>query len=119
VRGLLEALMREERAMYLETHFTSANGFYARDLLTLAGPVGDFKVPTKSVRRYFYTTNQLERLAKEIKRRTKVVEVFCGEGVVEKLLYLVLHQLNEAWGARRVRGFAEIQIGNYHVALTH
>jgi hypothetical protein len=33
VRGLLEALM-EERAMYLETHPTSANGYYTRDLLT-------------------------------------------------------------------------------------
>jgi putative transposase len=45
VRGLLEALMREERAMYLETHPTSANGYYTRDLLTLVGPVEDLKVP--------------------------------------------------------------------------
>jgi transposase-like protein len=73
----------------------------------------------RPVRRYLYTTNQLERLAKEVKRRTKVVEVFCGEGAVEKLLYLVLSRLDEAWGARRLRGFAEIQIGNHHVALTH
>jgi hypothetical protein len=48
VRGLLEALMREERAMYLETHPTSANGYYTRDFLTLVGPVGDFKVSTKA-----------------------------------------------------------------------
>jgi putative transposase len=72
----------------------------------------------RPVRRYLYTTNQLEGLAKEIKRRTKVVEVFCGEGAVEKLLYLVLSQLDEAWGVRRLRGFAEIQIANHHVALT-
>ena len=45
VRGLLEALMQEERAMYLETHPTSANGYYTRDLLTLVGPVEDLKVP--------------------------------------------------------------------------
>jgi len=44
VRGLLEALMQEERAMYLETHPTSVNGYYSRDLLTLVGPVGDLKV---------------------------------------------------------------------------
>jgi transposase-like protein len=31
----------------------------------------------KPIRRYLYTTNLLERLAKEVKRRTKVVEVFC------------------------------------------
>jgi len=73
----------------------------------------------KPIRRYLYTTNLLERLAKEVKRRTKVVEVFCDEGAVENLLYLVLSQLDEAWGERRLRGFAEIQIGNYHVALTH
>ena len=43
VRGLLEAVMQEERAMYLETHLTSANGYYTRDLLTLVGPVEDLK----------------------------------------------------------------------------
>jgi len=46
-QSLLEALMGEEWAIYLETHPTSTNGYYTRDLLTLAGPVGDFKVPTK------------------------------------------------------------------------
>ncbi|MGB9672220.1 MAG: transposase [Candidatus Norongarragalinales archaeon] len=33
----------------------------------------------KPIRRYLYTTNQLERLAKEVKRRTKVVKIFCRE----------------------------------------
>jgi len=37
--------MQEERAMYLETHPTSANGYYTRDLLTLVRPVDDLKVP--------------------------------------------------------------------------
>jgi len=32
------------------------------------------------------------------------VEVFCSEDAVEKLLYLILSQLDEAWGARRLRG---------------
>ncbi|MBC7109163.1 MAG: transposase [Methanomassiliicoccales archaeon] len=73
----------------------------------------------KPIRRYLYTTNQLERLAKEVKRRTKVVEVFCGEEAVEKLLYLVLSHLNVAWGARRLRGFAEIEMGSYYADLTH
>jgi len=45
VRNLLENLMREERAVYLETHPTSANGYYTRDLLTLFGPLEDLKVP--------------------------------------------------------------------------
>lgn len=70
------------------------------------------------LRRYLSTTNQLERLAKEVKRRTKVVEVFCSEEAAEKLLYLVLSELDQAWGARRLRGFAEIQMGSYHADRT-
>ena len=42
-----------------------------------------------------HTTNQLERVSKEIKRQTKGVEVFWGEEAVEKLLYLVLSNLHE------------------------
>ncbi|MBC7218418.1 MAG: transposase [Candidatus Caldatribacterium sp.] len=72
----------------------------------------------KPIRRYLYTTNQLERLTKGVKRRTKVVEVFCGEEAVEKLLYLVLSHLNEAWGARKLRGFAEIETGSYNAGRT-
>ena len=42
-----------------------------------------FLCPPRPVRRYLCTTNQLEQLAKEVKRRTKVVEAFCGESVVD------------------------------------
>ena len=44
VKEFLEALMREERGIYLEEHPTKANGYYTRDLLTLAGPVEDLGV---------------------------------------------------------------------------
>ncbi|MEM4531394.1 MAG: transposase [Thermofilaceae archaeon] len=45
VKELLERLMQEERALYLVEHPTKANGYYTRDLLTLAGPLEDLKVP--------------------------------------------------------------------------
>ncbi|KUK27328.1 MAG: Transposase mutator type, partial [Acetothermia bacterium 64_32] len=45
VKGLLERLMVEERAMYLEKNPTKANGYYTGDLLTLVGPVKDLRVP--------------------------------------------------------------------------
>ncbi|MCS7240930.1 MAG: transposase [Candidatus Bipolaricaulota bacterium] len=70
----------------------------------------------KPIRRYL--PNPLERVAKEVKRRTKVVEVFCGEEAVEKLLYLVLRSLNERQEGRRLRGFAGINMGSYHAAQT-
>ena len=45
IKSLLETLMKEERELYLEEHPTKANGYYTRDLLTLAGPVEDLRVP--------------------------------------------------------------------------
>ena len=48
--------------------------------------------------------------AKEVKRRTKVGETFCSEDAVEKLFYLFLSQLDEAWGARKLRGFAKMTL---------
>ncbi len=45
VKGLLEKLMVEERAMDLEDHPTKANGYDTRDLLTLYGSVEDLRVP--------------------------------------------------------------------------
>ena len=69
----------------------------------------------KEIRQFIYTTNQLERLAKEIKRRIKVIEVFPDEGSVERLLYLILREVNERLNSRRLRGFNEDGIGTYHV----
>jgi transposase-like protein len=47
----------------------------------------------RPMQRYLHMTNQLERLSKEVKVQTKVIEVFCGEEAVEKPLYLVLSRL--------------------------
>jgi len=68
----------------------------------------------KEIRQFIYRTNQVERLAKEIKRRIKVLEVFPDAGSVERLLYLILKELNERLSSRRLRGFNEIESGNYH-----
>jgi len=97
VRGLLEAVMQEERAMYLETHPISANSYHTRDLLTLVRPVEDLKVP-----RVRESDFHPRILPTELR----------GDNP------LVLGQLGEAWGARRLRRFAEIQIRNHPVALT-
>jgi transposase-like protein len=60
------------------------------------------------------TYNQVERLAKEIKRRIKVIEVFPDKGSVETLLHLILKELNDGLNSRRLRGFKEIELVNYH-----
>ncbi len=45
VKDLLETVMCEERAVYLERYPTKANRYYTRDLLTLVRPMGDLHVP--------------------------------------------------------------------------
>jgi transposase-like protein len=72
---------------------------------------------SKEIRQFIYPTNQLKRLAEEIKRMIKVIEVFLDEGSAERLLYLILKEMNERLNSRRLRGFNEIELGNYH-ALT-
>ncbi|MEM3658646.1 MAG: transposase [Candidatus Hadarchaeum sp.] len=73
----------------------------------------------RPIRRYLYTTNQLEGLAKELKRRTKVVKVFSGEEAPVKWLYLVFSHLNEHLEWRRLRGFEEVAMGSHPAAQTH
>ncbi|MBN2025990.1 MAG: transposase, partial [Actinobacteria bacterium] len=58
-----------------------------------------------SVRPYIYTTNQLERINKEIKRRTKTIEAFSSEESLISVLYLILKFEDEKLQQRRLRGF--------------
>lgn len=59
----------------------------------------------EQVRPYIYTTNQLERINKEIKRRTKTIEAFSSEESLISVLYLILKFENEKLAQRRLRGF--------------
>ena len=45
VKELLEALMREERDIYLKDHPTKANGYYTCDLLTPKASPATWKSP--------------------------------------------------------------------------
>jgi transposase-like protein len=65
----------------------------------------------EEVRPYIYTTNQLERTGKEVKRRTKTIEVFSSEESLISVLYLILKNENERLGQRRLRGFAKSRLG--------
>jgi transposase-like protein len=65
-----------------------------------------FKFP-QEVRKMIYTTNQLERLMKELKRRLKVMEILPDEENSKKLLYLIFRNLNDKYLSRKLRGFEE------------
>jgi len=59
----------------------------------------------EQIRSSIYTINILERANKEIKRRTKTIEVFSYVKAIEKILYLISTELNEKWSRRVHRGF--------------
>lgn len=59
----------------------------------------------EEIRPYIYTTNALERFIKEVKRRSKVIEVFPGPGSCHKVLYLVAQEMDEKYRRRAVRDF--------------
>lgn len=54
------------------------------------------------LRRYIYTTNVLERMNKEVKRRVKVIESFSTEHSLEKTLYLIFKEENEKLKKRKM-----------------
>ena len=51
----------------------------------------------KGFRRYFRTSNHLERLNKELKRRSNVIGVFPNEGSLNRLIGSVLIELNDVY----------------------
>ena len=61
----------------------------------------------EGIRRFIYTTNQLEKLMKEIKRGTKVIEVFSGLEAVCKVVYLVVLHISEKYERKNLPGFRE------------
>ena len=59
----------------------------------------------EEIRGMIYTTNQIERLFKELKRRLKVMEQLQGEKGTEKIIYVILRELNDRYMSRKLRGF--------------
>ena len=74
---------------------------WRRDFSTLSA----FLDYPEEIRASIYTINILERANKEIKRRTKTIEVFSYVKAIEKILYLISTELNEKWSRRVHRGF--------------
>lgn len=62
-----------------------------------------------SHQKYLRTTNGLERLFREVKRRTRVVGVFPNERSAENLATVVMLRVSEDWALRRYLNMAPLQ----------
>ena len=59
----------------------------------------------ESIRRSIHSTNLIERLNKEIRRRIKIVDSLPSEESAMKIIYLRSAEINEKWPQRSRRGF--------------
>lgn len=57
----------------------------------------------KTQRRRVYTTNMLERIMREIKRRTRVVGIFPNEASCDRLVGAHLIEIHESWQCEKAR----------------
>ena len=59
----------------------------------------------ESIRRSIHSTNLIERMNKEIRRRIKIIDSLPSEESAIKIIYLRSAEINEQWSLRSLRGF--------------
>ena len=65
----------------------------------------------ESIRRSIHSTNLIERMNKEIRRRIKIIDSLPSEESAMKIIYLRSAEINEAWSQRSLRGFYKCKDG--------
>ena len=63
-----------------------------------------FQYP-ESIRRSLHSSNIIERMNKEIRRRLKVIDSLPTESAAMKIIYLRIAELNERWSHRVIKGY--------------
>ena len=59
----------------------------------------------ESIRRSIHSSNIIERMNKEIRRRIKIIDSLPSEESAMKIIYLRVAEINEKWSLRNIRGF--------------
>jgi transposase-like protein len=105
IRSILTAPSREEAERMLERTVDNYHGSASRlaSWMQSALPEGFtiFKLPQRYQRR-LRTTNILERVNKEVKRRTRVATLFPNETSLLRLVTAVLMEISEDWETGKV-----------------
>lgn len=105
IRSILTAPSREEAERMLELTVDNYRGCASRlaSWMQSALPEGFtvFMLPQRYQRR-LRTTNMLERVNKEVKRRTRVATLFPNEASLLRLITAVLMEISEDWETGKV-----------------
>lgn len=60
---------------------------------------------SKSIRISVHSTNLIEKMNKEFRRRIRIIDSMSSEESVMKIIYLRVAEINETWSQRSLRGF--------------
>ncbi|MFP3257535.1 MAG: transposase [Candidatus Nanopusillus acidilobi] len=60
---------------------------------------------TEQIRKVIRSTNMIERLNKEIRRRIKIIDSLPGEESARKIIYLRIIEENDKFSGRTILGF--------------
>ena len=58
-----------------------------------------------NIRRSLHSSNIIERMNKEIRRRIKLIDTLPSECAAMKIIYLRVAELNEKWSQRVIKGY--------------
>ena len=61
------------------------------------------------IRRSIHSSNLIERMNKEIRRRIKIIDFLPTEESAMKIIYFRVAEINEKWSLRSLRGFYKCQ----------
>ena len=104
---------RRETAELLAKEFAARYGtMYPKAVATLGEGLSaalSYTAFPSSHHKYIRTTNLLERLFREVKRRTRVVGVFPSEASAENLSTVVMLRVSEDWALRRYLDMVPLQ----------
>lgn len=77
----------------------------SRDARNISNTLLKYYDYPEPIRRSIHSTNLIERMNKEIRRRIKIIDSLPTEESAMKVIYLRVVEINEAWSQRMMRGF--------------
>ena len=112
LKGIFLSRTRED-ALNQFTEFKSKwSSKYPRPVYNMEKNLGillkyyDYPEP---IRRSIHSSNLIERMNKEIRRRIKIIDSLPTEESAMKIIYFRVAEINEKWSLRSLRGFYKCQ----------
>jgi putative transposase len=108
LKGIFLSRSREEATDQFNAFKNKWSSKYPRPVYNMEKNLGillKYYDYPESLRRSIHSTNLIERMNKEIRRRIKIIDSLPSEESAMKIIYLRVAEINEKWSLRNIRGF--------------